>query len=204
VARYGLPRKLSPEELIHPYLAPAAAIVGHWMGRLSFHAGAFVRDDGVWALVGDREAGKSSMLAWLALHGHDVLTDDLLVLEGGSAYAGPRSIDLRADAAEKLRAGTPLGTVGARERWRLTLSPLDRELPFRGWIFLAWGDTVAARRLAGSDCLNRLIVNLTVRLPAADPADLLEVATLPAWELQRPMDWRAMRSTAESLFNVQD
>src|SRR4051812_5487406 len=95
IARYCVPRRLSSDEILHPFLAPAAAVFAHWAGRLSFHAGAFVSNGGVWGVVGPREAGKSSVLAWLALNGHEVFTDDVLVLEGRTAFSGPRAIDLR-------------------------------------------------------------------------------------------------------------
>jgi hypothetical protein len=202
LARYAVPRRLSPEELVHPFLAPAAAVVSHWMRRLSFHAGAFVSDDGAWGLVGDREAGKSSTLAWLALGGHDVVADDVLVLEDGSAYAGPRSVDLRKDTAERLGVGSALGVVGSRPRWRVALPAIQSELPFRGWIFLGWGSRLESRRLSGSECLTRLMAHLTLRMPAADPAYLLELATLPAWELRRPRDWRLLDRSSELLLSV--
>ena len=32
IARYVVPRRLTDEELIHPYLAPAAAVMAHWLG----------------------------------------------------------------------------------------------------------------------------------------------------------------------------
>jgi hypothetical protein len=199
LAHYTVPRPLSADELVHPYLAPAAAVVAHWTHRLSFHAGAFVGAGGTWGLVGDRAAGKSSTLAWLALNGHEVVADDVLVLQDGIAYAGPRSIDLREDAAERFGVGTALGVVGTRPRWRVVLPPIDPELPFRGWIFLAWGQRLESRRVGGSECLRRLVAQLALRLPVADPAYLLELASLPAWELRRPRDWRLLCQSGESL-----
>jgi hypothetical protein len=202
VACYAVPRRLSTDELVHPYLAPAAAIVSRWMRRLSFHAGAFMSGDAAWGLVGDREAGKSSTLAWLAQGGHQVVADDVLVLENGTAYAGPRSVDLREDTAERLGVGEALGVVGARHRWRVALPPIQAEIPFRGWVFLAWGERLEAERLPGSECLTRLIANLTPQLPAADSAYLLELATLPAWELRRPKDWDLLGEAADLLLEA--
>jgi hypothetical protein len=199
LARYAVPGPLSADDLVHPYLAPAAAVVAHWTGRLAFHAGAFVGDDGTWGLVGDREAGKSSTLAWLALNGHDVVADDVLILDDGTAYAGPRSIDLREDAAERFGVGKALGVVGTRPRWRIALPQIDSELPFRGWIFLAWGEQLESVRLGPSDCLRRLMAQLALRVPAANPAYLLDLATLPAWELRRPRDWRLLERGGEWL-----
>src|SRR5438128_1002414 len=41
---FTTPEPIGDEALVHPYLAPAAAIVAWWLGRLSFHAGAFVAE----------------------------------------------------------------------------------------------------------------------------------------------------------------
>jgi hypothetical protein len=199
LARYSGPRPLSSDELVHPYLGSAAAVVAHWTRRLAFHAGSFVGPGGTWGLVGDREAGKSSTLAWLARNGHQVVADDVLILRNGTAYAGPRSIDLRQDAAERFGIGTALGVVGTRPRWRVALPPIDSELPFRGWIFLAWGERLEPVRLGASECLKRLVAQLALRVPPADPAYLLELATLPAWELRRPRDWRLLDQSGEWL-----
>jgi hypothetical protein len=199
VACYAVPRFLTDEELVHPFLAPAAAIVSHWAGRLSFHAGAFVSDGAVWAVVGDREAGKSSTLAWLALRGHPVVCDDMLILDGTAAFAGPRSIDLRPEAARQLGVGEPMGVVGTRERWRLRVGPVDSGMPMRGWIFLAWGPRLEIERLPGSRRIALLAAQRGVRLPPLDAASLLELAALPAWELRRPQAWDSVSDAAERL-----
>lgn len=201
-ARYLVPRPLSDDELIHPFLAPAAAVMAHWLGRLSFHAGAFVAGGGVWGVVGDRESGKSSTLAWLALEGHEIVADDILVLEHGAAYAGPRSIDLRHDAAQRLGVGTALGVVGTRPRWRVGLPQVRDGLPLRGWIFLGWSTEPQARRLSGSQCLTRLVAHIGLRRTGADPVALLELATLPAWDFQRPKDWNRTRESMQRLLAV--
>jgi hypothetical protein len=202
VARYCVPRVLTDHDLVHPFLAPAAAVVSHWARRLSFHAGAFVAGGGVWGVVGDREAGKSSMLAWLALNDHDVVADDVLVLDGRSAFTGPRAIDLREEAAGRLGVGAALGVIGARERWRVTLPQMEPRLPFRGWMFLAWGDRVEARRLGAAECTRHLLLNVTLRVDAANPAAVLDLATLPAWEVRRPLDWERLGEGAECLLEL--
>ncbi|MDQ3721878.1 MAG: hypothetical protein M3376_02180 [Actinomycetota bacterium] len=203
IARYEVPRQLSDDELVHPFLAPAAAMMAHWLGRSSFHAGAFVSDGGAWAMIGDREAGKSSMLAHLAGHGHEIVADDILVVEDGKVYAGPRSIDLRRDTADRLGVGTGLGVVGTRQRWRVALPQLGTAaVPLRGWIFLAWTGGAEVRRLSGSECLKRLIGHIGLRRTASDPATLLQLATLPAWDFGRPRDWQLMDATAERLLSL--
>jgi hypothetical protein len=202
VARYSVPRRLTDDDLVHPFLAPAAAVVSHWARRLSFHAGAFVADGGAWAVVGDRGAGKSSTLAWLALNDHDVVADDVLVLDGRSAFAAPRAIDLREETADRFGIGAALGVVGARRRWRVTLPQLAGRLEFRGWTFLGWGDRLQARRIGGAECMRRLIESLTLRMDASNPRSLLDLATLPAWELRRPRDWDRLEEGVECLLGL--
>jgi hypothetical protein len=203
VARFIVLRPLTDHELVHPFLAPAAAVMAHWLDRPCFHAGAFVSDGGVWAVVGDRESGKSSMLAWLALHSHAVVADDILVLDnGGGVYAGPRSIDLREETADRLGVGEPLGRIGARSRWRMSLPPIQEQLPFRGWFFLEWNDVLEMTRLRGSDCLTRLLQQLTVRMRPPRPEAMLELSALPAWELRRPRDWPLFDEAAHLLLET--
>jgi hypothetical protein len=202
VARSAVPRRLTDDDLVHPFLAPAAAVVAHWARRLSFHAGAFLAGGGAWAVVGDREAGKSSALAWLALDGHDVLADDVLVLDGRSAFTGPRAIDLREETADRFGIGAALGVVGARERWRVTLPQMQSRVPFRGWIFLSWDERVEARALSAAECMRRLVGNLTLRVDATNPSALLELATLPAWEVRRPRDWNRLEEGVRCLLDL--
>jgi hypothetical protein len=195
-------RPLRVDELVHPYLAPAAAIIAYWLGRESFHAGAIVDDGGVLGLLAEREGGKSSTLAWLSRQGHRVMCDDMLIVDGRTALAGPRSVDLRPEAAEALDAGEPLGVVGARERWRLVLDPVEPSLPLRGWVFLSWGDEVRLEPLAASERIARLLAHRGVRLPPRSPEELLELAALPAWELTRPRGWDSIARSAELLFDA--
>lgn len=194
-------RPIAEWELVHPYLAPVAAVAGYWFGRESFHAGAFVVDGAAWAVLGQREAGKSTLLASLALRGITVISDDMLILDGVVPFAGPRSIDLRSAAARHLGVGEPLGVVGARERWRLQLDPMTASEPLRGWIFPAWGDRLDVSELSPHERVARLGSQRGVRLPAKDPARLLDLAALPACELRRPRDWAALEPATDLLLN---
>jgi hypothetical protein len=200
--RFRVPHPVRPDELVHPYLAPAAAVIARWMGRESMHAGAFAAGGQALGVVGTREAGKSSTLAWLAQAGVDVLCDDMLIVDGDAPVAGPRSIDLRADAAERLGVGEPIGMTGARERWRLRLGPTAGRPVLRGWVFLAWADRVAVRSLPAAERLARLAAERGLRLPPARPDALLELTSLPAWELSRPRDWGSLPEAADRLLEL--
>jgi len=102
-----------------------------------------------WGILGDRGSGKSSTLARLAADGYDVVSDDLLVIDGNAAFAGPWSLDLRPDAAARLDVGEDVGVLGARPRHRLVLPPLERRLVPTRWIVLACseGDRVEVREI---------------------------------------------------------
>jgi hypothetical protein len=201
-AVYHVPRDVDDGALVHPYLAPVALISARWLGRESFHAGAFLADGGVWALLGDKEAGKSTVLAWLESHRHAVVCDDALILDGMTALAGPRSIDLRAESARRLGIGEALGTVGARERWRVPLAPVAAELPFRGWVQLEWGDALAVEPVRGAARLPALIPHRGVRLEPPRPAALVEYAALPHFRWRRPRGWASLREGAERLLDA--
>ena len=198
-AEFVTPRPLGTEELVHPYLAPVAAIVAHWNDRESVHAGAFAVDGRVWGVVGDRESGKSSTLARLALDGGTIVSDDLLILEGTKVFAGPRAIDLREEPATRLGVGTSIGVAGARERWRLRLGPVPQELELAGWIHLAWGDRVEAVPVEGRERIERLLDQRGARLPSLSPEVLLDLASLPSWEVRRPQVWETLGETAECI-----
>src|SRR5918999_541011 len=198
-AAFVVNRPLSAEELVHPYLAPVASVMAHWYGRESAHAGAFVGAGGVIGVVGDRESGKSSTLARLALEGLEIVCDDLLVLEGPRVLAGPRSLDLREEPAQRLGVGASIGRAGARERWRLRLDEIRRELPMAGWAHLAWGERVEVVPLKGADRVARLLVHRGARLPSAEPSVLLDLASLPSWEVRRPRVWDSLDETADCL-----
>jgi hypothetical protein len=196
---FHLPERPGDEELVHPYLAPGAAVLARWLGREAFHAGAVLAGDGAWAILGGRESGKSSTLGWLAAHDHPVLADDLLVLDGADALAGPRCIDLRPDAAQRLEAGEPLGVIGTRERWRLRLGPVAASVPLRGWVQLDWGGEVAVERVRGAERLTTLIPHRSVRLEPPRAGALMELASLPVLRLRRPRRWDSLPNAAEQL-----
>jgi hypothetical protein len=201
-AVFTTPEPIREDALVHPHLASAAAVVSRWLGRESLHAGAFVAGGRAWAVLGDRGSGKSSVLAALAVAGHPVLADDLLVLDGPVALAGPRGIDLRQDAAERLGAGEPLGVVGTRERWRLRIGPAPVETELAGLILLTWGDTVGLSPVGPGRVLEAVVGAQALRVPPEDPASRLSLAALPGWELSRPPDWGSLPAALECLLDL--
>ena len=201
-ATYRTHAELDRDRLLHPLLAPAAAVMARWFGREAFHAGAFLADGGAWALAGTNEAGKSSLLAALAMADRAVLTDDLLVVGDGLAYAGPRCVDLRelhvvggsvADRVRSVRGGT---------RHRLDLPPTVAVVPLRGWFFLEWGDAVEAVPCAAGARIERIMAQRRWATEAIDPHVLLELGSLPARVLRRPRGARHMAAVLDLLASL--
>lgn len=201
LAHFRVPAPLPLDELLHPYFAPAAAWFSHWLGRHCFHAGAVVVSDKAYAVIGDKEAGKSSLLAWLAGAGATILADDLVVVaspaggrptEDSRVLTGPRSIDLRLPTVEMLRQ-TAAGTlVRGDTRHRLALPQTTHEWPLGGWIFLRWREALSVDAVPPRDRVRRLSEHRVFRLPPLNPADLVAFAALPTWELARPRGWELM------------
>ena len=197
-ATLHLPSLPTDREIVHPYLASTASVVARWHGLHSFHAGAFVMHGRAWAVLGPKGAGKSSLLASMAMAGIPILTDDVLVIRDDHGLAGPRCIDLRHESAMSLGVGEALGVVGLRERWRLHAGLVEPEVPIAGWIWLAWGE----RRFAIVPAGERpavLLGNLALRVQPADPASLSDLMTLPMFALRHPRNLDQLAATSEFL-----
>lgn len=180
-------RPLDEHEIVHPYLASPAGIMAQWNGRLALHAGGIVLDGGVWALLGARGAGKTTMLMACADHGLEVLADDLVVIDGEVAFAGPRTLDLRPETALRATAGAQVFDVRRGQRSRLRLPPIAAELPFRGSIVLTSGSHLTMSRLPLRD--RTAEVQRHLMMGHHDPRRLLDLIGRQMWTLSRPKNW---------------
>jgi hypothetical protein len=179
-------RRLPDADLVHPCLWPAAAVFARWRGLETLHGGAFVDErGGAWAVLGGRGAGKSSLLAALALDGHEVVADDLLVLDGAHCFAGPRCVDLRPDAVAELGV-VGLPAVRSTRRRRLALAPSAGRFTLRGCAYLDWGESIAVEPLTPGEHLGLLTGQRRVAGLGANIDQLLAVAGLPAFWIRRP------------------
>jgi hypothetical protein len=178
-----------PQAVIHPYLASTGVVAGHWLGKTPFHAGSFEFGGRAWGVLGGREMGKSSLLMSLHRFGIPILSDDLLVLNGEVAYAGPRCLDLRQSAAEHFEAGEYIGVVGTRDRWRVALPPVRSEVPFGGWVLIGWSDEVSFDAPPPSHRLSALAAHRGLIAHGAPADGLLDLLEYPMVLFARPQDW---------------
>lgn len=200
---YGPP--LETSVLAHPYLGPAASLVSRWRGREVFHGGAFVAPGGrAIAVLGSQEAGKSTLLAALAAQGVAVLGDDLVVVEGGRVFAGPRTIDLRAEPAPRLRGHLTVSKARGGSRWRLALPPVAPDHELGGWVFLRAADApgVTVTPVPAAERLARLAPVRGYRDLPSDPRGVLALAALPMWDVARPVTWDALDAAADALLGL--
>ena len=192
--------RLPDADLVHPCLWPAAAVFARWRGLETLHGGAFVDDRGdAWAVLGDRGAGKSSLLAVLARAGRDVVADDLLVLDGGDCFAGPRCVDLRPDAVHEVGLDA-LPFVRSTCRRRLVLGPCDGRFMLRGCVYLEWGERVGVEPLAPGEHLGRLTGHRRIAGLGANVEQLMELSGLPAFVLRRPQTAESAQDAHAALF----
>lgn len=182
------PTTVPDEALAHPLLGVPAAVVAHWHGRQVLHGASFLRAGRAIGLLGAKESGKSSTLAWLDLHGHHIASDDLLVTDGADAFAGPRSIDLRPEAAARF-GGEDLGQIGGRARARLRPGAVAAASPLAGLVHLVWGERTALEPLPPSERLVALLEHANLaNTRGGDPGGYLVLAAIPAWRFVRPRD----------------
>ncbi len=188
VARFHKPHAPDGHELAHPCLSAVGLVFARWDGRVALHAGAVIVDGVAWGVLGAREAGKSTTLASLALAGHGILCDDLLVMDGPTAFAGPRTVDLRPEAAGRLGVQAPLVTVRRGERHRLLLAAVPPETPLGGFVVLGVGQEMSIDLVPVAQRLGALEAHLTLR-GAGLPAGLLPLIELPMWRVNRSRAW---------------
>ncbi len=199
LARFHKPYPPNGYEVAHPCLSPVGLVFARWDGRVPLHAGAVVVGDRAWGVLGDREAGKSTTLAHLAVAGYDVLSDDLLVIDDGKACAGPRTLDLRPGTARRLQGRERLVEVRQGERQRMFLRPAPPAVPLGGLFVLGVGDEVSLESVAPVERLGTLQPHLMLRAVGLPASGLLNLISLPMWRLNRSRAWADLPRFIERL-----
>lgn len=181
-------------DLVHPWLAPAAARRSLALGRLTLHGGLVLCPEGAVAVVGDREAGKSTLMAHAALAGMDVMSDDIIVWDQGVVYAGPRCVDLRPGAAAYV-GPERLHMARGGTRHRLQLRPVSWDARLLGVVVLAWGDGLECVRIGPGRRLAEMESHLACASTSVARMALLSMAETPVWRLTRPYDFALLDAT---------
>jgi hypothetical protein len=185
---------------VHPGLSATASVHADWSGWLTFHAGCFLDPrGGAWGVLGEREHGKSSALAWLAGAKVAVMADDLTITNGERVWAGPRCLDLRESSAEHFGLGEDVGMVGLRRRWRMDLDAAPAEADLHGWLLLSWGDEVAIREEPAGERKRHLAAGLGLAAAERHPLAWLGALARPLLVFSRPRSWDQMDRAMELL-----
>jgi hypothetical protein len=171
------------QDLVHPVLAAVGTLAAWARGEVVLHAGAFVGEAGAWIVLGNREQGKSTLLAEQHLRGVPIMADDVCVIREARLCAGPRSLDLRPDTAARLGVGLE-NPVRQGQRYRVSLPIIDGEVPLAGFVELEWSSQVELVPLPPGERLKRLLT-VNGRNPKVAPSALLELASLPYFVLHR-------------------
>jgi hypothetical protein len=200
-ARFAFAQPPGADELVHPWLAPAAALSHVWAGREVLHGGAFMTPGGAVLLLAGKEAGKSTTLAWLAgpLR-RQVLSDDVLVLDGDRLWAGPRCLDLRAGGPAHGLDLSAVTVVRHGDRLRVALSPAPARVAVAGSVVLAWGPRTTLEAIPVSQRPAQLLAHrLFTEQARGDPGTILELAARPMLTLTRPRGDRGLRRATATL-----
>jgi hypothetical protein len=199
---FWFPEPVETETIVHPLLTIPMSVLARWRGDVTLHAGAFAVKEGAWAVVGQRQAGKSTMLAILGERGCPLVADDLLALSDDQVWAGPNCVDLRPDIAARIDGARHIGTVGGRDRYRLSTAPSAWQLPLRGMLILAWSEdgSLSLEPVAPAERLRLLYGQEYIGLMGAtDPRKVLALMDIPAWQLTRPRDWSANEAAVDQV-----
>lgn len=197
VASFVTSRPLSAEELLHPWLVPAAATVNAWHGRRVLHGGLVGDGKRAVAVVGDKEAGKSTLLAWLAFEaGLAVMCDDLVALDGDMVFSGPRCIDLRPSSLPHLPAVAGAALVRDGTRLRLPLPETAATAELIGFVVLEWSAESALYPVPAAEHLPNILPHAFTEGVPAGINGVLGFARYRMWRLTRPRDWDSLSASA--------
>jgi hypothetical protein len=175
-----------PEAVVHPYLGFPCAAMNRWRGWDALHGGAFLLGGKAYFVSGEREQGKSTLLAALAAAGHSVMADDMVVIDDAlQVHVGPRCIDLRPEAHPQF-GGDVMTFPSDRGRRRIALGPAPSAMPLGGIVDLAWGPTASIERLQAAAMLSVIDAAQFLPFGPARPASFLDLLGLPAWRFTRP------------------
>jgi hypothetical protein len=202
LARFHKPGPPNGHDVAHPCLASVGVVFARWDGRVPLHAGAVVIGDRAWGVLGSREAGKSTTLAYLAEAGYAVLADDLVVIDRGQACAGPRTLDLREATAQRIDGRNQLVEVRQGEKHRMFLPPVPPTVPLAGLFVLGVGEEVSVQLVPPVERLQLLQPHLKLWSIGFPASGVLQLLSLPMWRLSRSRAWSDLPRLIERLVDT--
>jgi hypothetical protein len=193
---------------------PIQAVLWHQRGLLPLHANAVVIGERAVALAGPSAAGKSALAATLAQHGHEILADDICVVDIDAprvtVLPGVAHLRLWRDTLDQLGVavdGFCQALSGKEkffvERWNVCREPR----PLAAVIVLVRRSTIALaiERLSGIAAIGALRDTVHMRRPASALGRDAEVfaaltqmvsAGVTVWRLTLPDDLTCLRDAA--------
>jgi hypothetical protein len=201
-AEFVLPHPTPVAAMVHPIGTMPLSVLAHWRGDATLHGGAFLHAGVAWGICGERSAGKSTTLALVAERGLTIMADDLLAIQGRDALAGPRCVDLRADAAARFDSAVSLGMVGERVRYRLPTGPAPARAPLRGIFLLDWSSD-GRTEVTPLTLKQRLALlhahQYSTLFTQPNGGSLMELLDLPMLLVRRPRDWTGSDAAVERM-----
>jgi hypothetical protein len=173
------------EYLTHPMLVGSTAVMAHWDGRVALHAAAVAIDGRALLLIGEKFAGKSTLVGALALAGHEVIADDISIATNGALTPGPRLVDLRPEAAALLGVVGQTTEVRGGANRRLAVGPARDTVRLAGIVSLEWGEPARLERLDARGRFELVVGALVLDARMVAPPPLLDLLALPAWRFVR-------------------
>ena len=157
---YYHPVRATPSETIRSFLQGAfLAAALRQRGLLVLHGSAVSDGERVIAFLGNSGWGKSTLATYFCERGYSLMTDDVMVVEPGTATEpalvppGVKQVRLRPAAAEHLIAGheaLPLVTPVSPKRLHIIEGESERALPLTK-IYILQKGTAAANRITPLD-----------------------------------------------------
>lgn len=207
------PLPSADEPLVRLFLLGAAlGVLLHQRGLLVLHASAVAVGGGAVAFVGESGYGKSTTAAALHARGHDLITDDLLALDGGGMAlpAFPRlKLSQDAFALDSQLHSAPLHPEDIRLDCRLTSGYARHPARLSRIYVLAEGSRVLAEPLSPRDAFVELLGNSyaprVLGAGASSPKHFQQcaqlAATVPVLRLARPLKLGALPELVKLIEN---
>ena len=152
-----------------PVLGPIMATLLHYKGYLVIHGSGLVMDGKLNVFVGHRGAGKSTTAASLLTSGHQLFSDDLIVIDlddptAPMALAGYPAVKLGPDILARFhpknaRLLSNGGYAYPKERLRLEQVTPPQRLPVNAIYALKRSDAAAIEQLEFNSAMDQLMQN---------------------------------------------